>query len=111
MNANQCNLNCPVNVLKGLEYRLSTEHAGALGKLAAGVGAGIEGVVQAGYAALRCPSREQTAAEWEPSERCMGMVTTRLEQLDVDRSRMTPHEIAVLLPIMRVLGDGEGQAW
>lgn len=110
MAVNQCDINCPLKTFEGLEYRLSAENAGTLGKLAAGIGAGIEGAAQAGYAAMRCPSRSLNAREWEPSERCMSAVTGRLEQADIDPAKMTPHEVAVLLPIIRTLLNGDPQA-
>lgn len=103
--ANQCDINCPVTVLGGLEHRLSTEQTGVVGRLAVNVGTGIVGVHQAGYAGFMCPNRGQQSSEWRPSPRCMTKVVDRLGEMvpGIAGVSLTAHEEAVLGPIISQL--------
>lgn len=85
-NVNNCDLQCPVKTLMGIEARATTEIGklppsqinplSLLGALARGelgkvMSQGMQGAAQAVYAGKECPSRDLDAATWTPSQRCI----------------------------------------
>lgn len=108
MKPNTCDLLCPTTVIQGLEHRLCAAKAGPLGRIAVNVGAGVEGAVQAGYAAFMCSSRKGDPTIWEPSGRCMSATVAKLDRMmpDLVDTILTPNEQIVLGPIITTLQRG-----